>query len=158
MCVFVSHPMNISTFPRGNGETPNGLLIFRERETIREIVEDFDGKSYNNYGKPWKSSRILRVKPNFCILIFRHFFFFLFLIFFIFVLFRFVFFSIFSFSFFFFFFFFLLWGARNLNFFCPHCFTISYCCSFQNPFFSSRLGWCFFPLRPLLFFFFRFCF
>ena len=30
-----------------------------------EIVEDFDGKSYNNNGKPWISSRILRVNPMF---------------------------------------------------------------------------------------------
>ena len=31
-----------------------------------EIVQDFDEKSYNsNNGKPWKSSRILRVNPNF---------------------------------------------------------------------------------------------
>ena len=28
-----------------------------------DIVEDFDEKSYNNNGKPWKSSRILRVNP-----------------------------------------------------------------------------------------------
>ena len=32
-----------------------------------EIVEDFDEKSYNNNGRPWKSSRILRVNPNFFI-------------------------------------------------------------------------------------------
>ena len=42
-----------------------------ERDTFRnkimEIVEDFDEKSYNNNGKPWKSSRILRVNPNFFI-------------------------------------------------------------------------------------------
>ena len=30
-----------------------------------KIVEDFDEKSYNNNGKPWKSSTILRVNPNF---------------------------------------------------------------------------------------------
>ena len=40
-----------------------------ERDTFRnkimEIVEDFDEKSYNNNGKPWKSSRILRVNPIF---------------------------------------------------------------------------------------------
>ena len=44
-----------------------------------EIVEDFDEKSYNNHGKPWKSSKILRVNPNVFILlsffiIFLHFF------------------------------------------------------------------------------------
>ena len=49
--------------------TPNGLLIFLWKEThsetkIMEITEVFDEKSYNNDGKPWKSSRILRVKPN----------------------------------------------------------------------------------------------
>ena len=32
-----------------------------------EIVEDFDEKCYNNNGKPWKSFKILRVKPNFFI-------------------------------------------------------------------------------------------
>ena len=30
-----------------------------------EIVNDFDERSYNNNGKTWKSSRILRVNPNF---------------------------------------------------------------------------------------------
>ena len=44
-----------------------------------EIVKDFDEKSYNNNGKPWKSSRILRVNPNVFIflsffIIFIHFF------------------------------------------------------------------------------------
>ena len=34
-----------------------------------EIVEDFDEQSYNNNGKPWKLSRILRVKPNFFIFV-----------------------------------------------------------------------------------------
>ena len=29
------------------------------------IIEDFAEKSYNNNGKPWKSSRILRMKPIF---------------------------------------------------------------------------------------------
>ena len=55
----------------------NGLLIFLGKEThtfrnkIMEIVEDFDEKSYNNNGKPWKSSRILRVNPT--VFIFFHF-------------------------------------------------------------------------------------
>ena len=49
--------------------TPKRVVDFpRERDTFRntimEIVEDFDEKSYNNNGKPWKSSRILRVKPK----------------------------------------------------------------------------------------------
>ena len=40
-----------------------------------EIVEDFDEKRYNNNGKPWKSSRILRVNPFFFIFsFFFHFF------------------------------------------------------------------------------------
>ena len=42
--------------------------FLRERDTFRntimEIVEDFDEKSYNNNDKSWKSSRILRVNPN----------------------------------------------------------------------------------------------
>ena len=43
-----------------------------------DIVEDVDDKSYNNNnGKPWGSSTILRVKPNFFIfslfILFRHF-------------------------------------------------------------------------------------
>ena len=41
-----------------------------------DIVEDLDEKSYNNNGKPWKSSRILRVNPHF--FIFSFFFFLLF--------------------------------------------------------------------------------
>ena len=39
-----------------------------------EIVENFDEKSYNNNGKPWKSSRILRLNPNcFIFHYFHHF-------------------------------------------------------------------------------------
>ena len=62
--------------------TPKRVVDFlRERDTFRnkimEIVGDVDEKSYNNNGKPWKSSRILRVKPNFFIfslfIIFLHF-------------------------------------------------------------------------------------
>ena len=83
MCVFVSRPMKFLTFPLKNCETPKRVVDFpMERYTFRnkimEIVEDFDEKRYNNKGKPWKSSRILRVKPNFFIfslfIIFRHFF------------------------------------------------------------------------------------
>ena len=82
--------------------TQNGLLIFLGKEThfenkIMEIAEDFDEKSYSTNGEPWKSSRILRVKPNFFIfslfIIFRHFSFFL--MFFIFLIFHFSFFSLF---------------------------------------------------------------
>ena len=87
MCVFVSRPMKIASFLRKNGETPKRVVDFpMERDTfrnkIREIVWDFNEQSYNNNGKPWKSSRILRVKPNFFIfspfIMFRHFFRFLF--------------------------------------------------------------------------------
>ena len=72
MCVFVSRPMRIVTFLRKNRETPKRVVDFpRERDTFRnklmEIVEDFEEKSYNKNGKPRKSSRILRVKPNFFI-------------------------------------------------------------------------------------------
>ena len=72
MCVFVSRPMKIVTFLRRNGETPKRVVDFlRERDTFRdkimEIVEDVDEISYNNNGKPWKSWRILLVKPLFFI-------------------------------------------------------------------------------------------
>ena len=57
-------------FLRKNDYTPKRVVDFPvERDTFRnkimEIVEDFDEKSYNNNGKPWKSSRILRVNPFF---------------------------------------------------------------------------------------------
>ena len=72
MCIFVSRPMKIVTFLRKNGETAKRVVDFpRERDTFRnkimEIVEDFDEKSYNNNGKPWKSSMILWVNPKFFI-------------------------------------------------------------------------------------------
>ena len=105
--------MKIVTFLRKNGYHPKRVVDFpRERDTFRNkimgIVKDFDEKSYNNNGKPWTSSRILRVKPNFFIfslfIIFRHFFvyflhFFVFFSFFIVV-------HLFFFSFFFIFYFF----------------------------------------------------
>ena len=61
--------MKIVTFLLKNRETAKRVVDFpRERDTFRntimEIVEDFDEKSYNNNGKPWKSSRILRVKSK----------------------------------------------------------------------------------------------
>ena len=70
MCVFVSRPMKIVTILRKNDYSPKRVVdIPLERDTFRnkimEIVEDFDEKSYNNNGKPWKSSRILRVSPFF---------------------------------------------------------------------------------------------
>ena len=77
--------MKIVIFLRKNGHSQKQVVdVLRERDTFRNkmmaIVEDFDEKSYNNNGKPWKSSRILRVKPNLFILlsfffIFLHFFF-----------------------------------------------------------------------------------
>ena len=68
MCVLVSRPMKLVTFLRKNDYHPKRVVDFhRERDTFRnkimEIVEDFDEKSYNNNGKPWKSSRILRMNP-----------------------------------------------------------------------------------------------
>ena len=105
--------MKIVTFLRKNDYLPKRVVHFpRERETFRnkimEIVEDFDEKSYNDKGKPWKSSRILRVNPSFFLflsffIIVLHFFRFFF-IFFIFPLFSFffIFFHFLSFSFFFF--------------------------------------------------------
>ena len=62
-----------------------------------EIVQDFDERSYNNNGTSCKSSRILRVKPNF--FIFLSFF----IIFLLFFIFSFFYFSSFSSSFFHFF-------------------------------------------------------
>ena len=75
MCVFVSRPVKSVTFLRKNG----GVVDFPlERDTFRnemiEIVKDFDEKSYNNNGKPWKSSRILRLNPFFHFSFFLHHF------------------------------------------------------------------------------------
>ena len=91
MCVFVLHPMKIVTFLRKNGDPAKRVVGFpRERDTFRnktmEIVKDFDEKSYNNNGKAWKSSRILRMDPNFFIFLF---FFIIFLHFFVFSFFHF---------------------------------------------------------------------
>ena len=60
MCVFVSRPMKIATFLRKTVTPPKRVVDFhRERDTFRnkimELGEDFDEKSYNNNGKPWKS-------------------------------------------------------------------------------------------------------
>ena len=79
MCVFVSRPMKIVTFLRKNDYSPKRVVDFPlERDTFRnkimEIVEDFDEKSYNNNGKPWKSLRILRLNPFFIFLHVFHFF------------------------------------------------------------------------------------
>ena len=106
MCVFVSRPMKITLFSRKNVTPQNGLLIFLLEETFRNKDhgtrrEDFDEKRYHNNGKLWKSSRILRMNPNFFIFLsFFHYFssfflfdhFFHFFIFFIFSSFSFIFF------------------------------------------------------------------
>ena len=62
--------MKIVTFHRKNDYPPKRVVHFPlERDTFRnkfmDVVEDFDEKSYNNNGKPWKSSRILRLNPFF---------------------------------------------------------------------------------------------
>ena len=72
VCVFFTFNENLSLFVGKNADPPKRVVDFPlERDTFRtkiiEIVGDFDEKSYNNNGKPWKSSRILRVKPNFFI-------------------------------------------------------------------------------------------
>ena len=77
--------MTIVTFLRKNDYSPKRVVDFPlERDTFRnkimKIVEDFYEKSHNNNGKPWKSSRILRAKPNF--FIFLSFFIFSFVFFF----------------------------------------------------------------------------
>ena len=141
--------MKIASFLRKNGDLPKQVVDFlRERDTFRnKIIKESDEKSYNNNGKPWKSSRILRVKPNFFIFFIVHHFssfcrffsFFHFLtfsfFFIVFIVFIFSMFSIFPFSSFcfiflpfscfFFSFFFLFWVARNPIFFGLNCFQIS---------------------------------
>ena len=79
MCV-LSRPMKIVTFLPKSGDSPKRVVDFpRERDTFRntimEIVEDFDKQSYNNNGKPWKSSKILRLNRNFFIFHFSSLFF-----------------------------------------------------------------------------------
>ena len=80
--------MKIVTFLRKKRDSAKRVVDFPlERDTFRnktmEIVEVFDEQSYNNNGKPWKSSRIFRVKPNFFIF-FNCFLFSFFLFFFLF--------------------------------------------------------------------------
>ena len=105
MCVFVSRPMKNATFLRKNGYLPERVVDFPlERNTFRnkimEIVEDFDEKSYNNNGKPWKSLMILRLNPIFFIFLSFFIIFLLFFCFFqFFIFFIFPFFFIFSFFF-----------------------------------------------------------
>ena len=113
--MFLFH-VQIVTFLRKNDYTPKWVVDFPlERDTFRnkimEIVEDSDEKSFNNNGKSWKSSRILRVNPFFSFFflfssffyIFSFFFFFLFFLnFFIFLHFSIIFLHFPSFSFIFF--------------------------------------------------------
>ena len=140
MCIFVSRPMKVVTFLRKNGDPAKRVVDFRrERDTfqnkIMEIVEDFDEKSYNNNGNPWKSSRILRVKPIFFIFRCSSFFFiFLFLIFFIFSFFRYFFilniFVFFHFSMFFIFSFFIFLHVSSFFFFFSFSFSFMSCSKF----------------------------
>ena len=73
--VFLFHIQCKTPLFFGKTVTPqNGLLIFLGKEThsetkIIEIVEDLNKKSHNNNDKPWKSSRILRLNPNFFIFV-----------------------------------------------------------------------------------------
>ena len=133
MC-FVSRPMKSVTFPRKNGDPAKRVVDFhRERETFRtkimEIVEDSDEKSYNN-GKPWKSSRILRVNPNFFIFLsFFH---------------QFAFFS---------FFFFFFSSFSSFSFYLIFCHVMS--CSFI---FCHDLSFSFFSFILFFFFFLSFSF
>ena len=172
MCVFVSRPMNFSLFSGKTVTTQNGLLTFLGKDTFRnkimEIVEDFDEKSYNNNGKPWKSSRILRVKPNFFFFfieqkflifsfLFHSFHFSVFLHFFVFIFsssffVSFFFFSFFLSSFFFNFLFFFFFsssflGCSKSDFFGLDCPKIS-----CNIFWSRHGGYLFGPSFFLFFF------
>ena len=66
--VFLFHAQwKLSLFFGKTLTSQNKLLILLKKDTFRnkimEIVEDFEEKSYNNNGKPLKSSRILRVNP-----------------------------------------------------------------------------------------------
>ena len=70
MCVFVSRPMKLVTFLWKKVRPQNGLLIVLGKETHSETKSWKSStistkQNYNNNGKPWKSSRILRVQPNF---------------------------------------------------------------------------------------------
>ena len=133
MCIFVSRPMKIVTFLLKNRDHPKRVIDFHlERDTFRnqiiEIVDDFDEKSYNNNGKPWKIVEILHLNPFVFIFlsffnIFLHFFvFFIFHFFPFFSLFHFVFhfsffFHFFSFSFFVIFFIFFIFSFFPIFYF-----------------------------------------
>ena len=61
---FVSCPIEIVHFLWRTTSPQNGVVYFlREEDTFRknmQVVTDFVEKSYDNNGKPWKSSKILR--------------------------------------------------------------------------------------------------
>ena len=125
--------MKIVTFLWKNDYSPKRVVDFPlERDTFRnkfmELVEDFDGKSYNNNGKPLKSSRILRVKPNFFI-IYHFFIFFIYSFFQFFIFFHVLSFS-WSFSFFLFFpflsFSFMFFHVLSCSFMFFHCLSLSF--------------------------------
>ena len=134
---FVLRPMKIVTFLQKNGDPAKRVVDFPwERDTVRdkimEIVEDFDEKSYNNNGKSWKSSGILRVNPIFS-------FFFLFS------------------SFFSIFFIILFSSSFSFHFFMFSIFPFFHVLSFSFSFFQF-LSLVFFLFLVFLFFFFSFSF
>ena len=162
--------MNNVTFLRKKAGTPNRVIDFpRERDTFRntimEIVKDFDEKSYNNNGKPWKSSRILRVNPFFSFFflfssfffIFPFFHFFHFFMFFIFFIYHFLFFHFFSFFHFSFFLFFQFCHFFHFfPFFIFHFFSFFFHFLSIFSFFSIFLFFQFFIFRPFSSIFFHF--
>ena len=119
--------MKIVSFLRKNGKHPKRVVDFLRKETHSSWKSSriSTKKSYNNNGKPWKSSRIFRMKTNLFIfslfIIFRNFFvlnhFLMFSSFFFKKKFFHFFHFFYSFSSFFFFLLFLFWVARNPNFF-----------------------------------------
>ena len=78
--VELDRPRSMQRYPFSGPQTFDdfmwGLLCVPHGEKIMEIIQDFsEKKSYNNNGKLWKSSRLLRVKPNsFIFLTFSSFF------------------------------------------------------------------------------------
>ena len=134
-------------FSSENADLPKRVVDFPlDRDTFRnkimEFVEDFDEKSYNNNGKPWKSLRIFRLNPFF------HFFKKIFIFsFFLIVSFFFHFFHLFHFSIFSFFHF--------LNFFMFSFFFIVFFIFFQFLIFSS-FSFMFVHFLSFSFMFFRF--
>ena len=76
MCVFCFTTNKNATFLRKNADTFIGKETFRNK--IREIVEDFDEKSYNNNGKTLEILEDFACEAKFlhfssCFIIFLHF-------------------------------------------------------------------------------------